>query len=155
MGKSLVPVGGKSVANIIAALSDLAAADRRVELGAEQRRRAYASIVFAYWAKRLGHDRALFDPKREARLVARLVENNDDISELLYVVDGARRDDYLMGRENGGLKHDGIETLFRDRGQVERLAELCPGYRSNTPHPMALKYQLVTEEVSGDQPDLS
>ncbi len=110
----------------------------------EQLARAKAGLIFAYWAKCLHHGRALLDKKRERRLLARLQENAGDVSELLYVVDGARHDDWLMGRDpRSDRRYDGIETIFRDREQVERLAETCDDYRSDKPHPLAVKYNLV------------
>jgi hypothetical protein len=51
-----------------------------------------------------------------------------------------------MGRGNGGRKFDGIETLFRDRGQIERLSEQG-GYGPGIQHPMAKKYAAIVEET--------
>lgn len=96
-----------------------------------------AEVVFAYWAARMGHAKALLDAKREKKIIARLKENRGDLGELLYVVDGARKDDWLMGRDPRCPRaYDGIETLFRDREQVERLAQLTPGYRAGHAHRM-------------------
>ena len=96
-----------------------------------------AEVVFAYWAARMGHPKAILDRKREGKILARLRENRGDLGELLYVVDGARKDDWLMGRDpRCPRSYDGIETLFRDREQVERLANLAPGYRTGQAHPM-------------------
>jgi len=101
-----------------------------------------AEIVFAYWATRLHHPAALYDRKRERRLLARLRESGGDWGLLCYAIDGALTDDWLMGRAvNSPRKYDGIETLFRDREQVERLAELCPKFCAGTPHPLVTKYQ--------------
>jgi hypothetical protein len=113
----------------------------RERLNAEQARRAKADIVFAYWAKRLNHEDSIYDTKRENRLIARLRENGDNVHELLYAIDGAMRDDNLMGRKNDSVrKYDGIETIFRDRAQVERLAGDMPGWRRQDPHAIAVKY---------------
>lgn len=96
-----------------------------------------AEVVFAYWAARMAHPKAILDQKRERKIVARLKENRGDLGELLYVVDGARKDDWLMGRDPRAPRtYDGIETIFRDREQVERLANLTSGYRAGKPHPM-------------------
>ncbi len=101
-----------------------------------------AEIIFAYWAARLHHPAALFDQKRERRLLARLRESGGDWGLLCYAVDGALTDDWLMGRDmHSPRKYDGIETIFRDRAQVERLAELCPHFRAGQPHPLVTKYQ--------------
>jgi len=101
-----------------------------------------AEIVFAYWAARLHHPNALLDRKRERRLMARLRESAGDWGQLCYAVDGALKDDWLMGRAmNSPRKYDGIETIFRDREQVERLAELCPTFCAGQPHPLVTKYE--------------
>jgi hypothetical protein len=98
-------------------------------------------VVFAYWAAKLHHPAALLDRKRERRLMARLRESAGDWGQLCYAVDGAMRDDWLMGRAvNSPRKYDGIETIFRDREQVERLAELCPPFVAGQPHPLVTKY---------------
>lgn len=89
---------------------------------------AGAEVVFAYWKARLGKNgRTVLDRKRESRIVARLRENGGDVAELLYAIDGALRDDYLMGRDPKAPRaYDGVETIFRDRAQVERLASTVP-----------------------------
>ena len=99
-------------------------------------------VVFAYWAAKLHHPGAILDRKRERRLLARLREADGDWGQLLYAVDGALRDDWLMGRAiNSPRKYDGIETIFRDRAQVERLAEMCPKFCAGEPHALVKKYQ--------------
>lgn len=101
-----------------------------------------AEVVFAYWAAKLGHPEALLDRKRETRIMARLRENNGNWGELCYAVDGALKDDWLMGRdERSRRRYDGIETIFRDREQIERLARECRGYRDGKLHPLVVKYQ--------------
>ena len=100
-----------------------------------------AAVAFSYWAKKLNHPAALFDDKRRRRIMTRLRESRGDLNAMLYAVDGALRDDYLMGRAtNSPRKYDGIETIFRDRAQVERLAELCPKFQNGEPHPLLAKY---------------
>src|SRR3990167_6716016 len=116
-----------------------------VQAGTQQRLRAtevcelQAELVFAYWAVRLNHNGTVLDKKRLGRLTARLGENKGDGHELLYVVDGALRDPHLMGQNQNATKYDGIETIFRDRGQVERLAALA-NYAPGKQHKMATKY---------------
>lgn len=101
-----------------------------------------SEVVFAYWAARLHHPNALLDKKRDYRIRARLRESRGDWGLLLYAVDGALTDDWIMGREDRSPRaYDGIETIFRDRAQVERLAELCPRCRRGDPHPLVQKYQ--------------
>lgn len=98
-------------------------------------REAKAKLVFAYWAAKWDHGNAVYDAKRQAQLLARLRENADDVSELLWVIDGAKRDDWPDRR-----RYAGIEQLFRDRGAVEKFASLAPGYQRQEYHPMAEKF---------------
>lgn len=95
-----------------------------------------ARVVFSYWKARMSRNgNTLFDDKRRKRLIARLRENGGNVAELLHCVDGARRDDYLMGNDpDARRKFDDIETLFRDRAQVERLVMLAKPVDVNT-HP--------------------
>ena len=96
--------------------------------------RLATDTVFAYWQAKLGHPQAILDRQRRARLEARLRENGGDVSELLYAIDGALRDDWIMGRDpKAQRRYDGIETIFRDRGQVERFVATVPG--RNGQHP--------------------
>jgi hypothetical protein len=129
---------------IIAKLGEVMASvaeGTRERISVEKVREAKADLVFSYWATRMGHRAAIYDSKRERRLLARLKENGDDIHELLYAIDGAIRDDWLMGRDpKSPRKYDGIEVIFRDREQVERLAGATPGWRKKAPHPLAVKY---------------
>lgn len=103
-------------------------------------RDAKAKLVFAYWAAKWDHPQAVFDPRRHNRLAARLKENGDDASELLYVIDGSKRDDW-----DGRAKFSGIEQLFKDRGAVEKFAPMAPGFKQGVPHPLAVKYGLAPE----------
>jgi hypothetical protein len=126
---------------IVVSIREWQDVDERVtqRLVAKRKRDLQAELVFAYWSKVLGHESALYDRKRAAVLRARLKENAGDVSELLSVVDGARKDPHLMGEKpESDRKYDGIETLFRDRAQVERLATL--GNRNGAPHKMAARY---------------
>lgn len=99
---------------------------------------ASARVVFGYWQEAMGKPRAIFDDRRRARIIARLRENKGDIGELCYAIDGAEKDDWLMGRDpkSNGRKYNDIETVLRDRAQVERLAEAMPGYRKGVEHPL-------------------
>lgn len=109
----------------------------------DERMNASVGVVFAYWARVMNHRRVVLDRKRFSRIAARLRENGRDASELLYAIDGAATDDFLMGRDpKAPRRYDGIETILRDREQVERLAERCKAYRNGTPHPIAVEYGL-------------
>ena len=122
----------------------------------DQLHRLAAGMVFSYWAMTMGHEKSIFDGKRERRLLARLKENGGDVGELLYAVDGAKRDDYLMGRDpkSDGRVYDGIETIFRDRSQVERLAATTKGFREGRVHKLLDKYGDALRGIreAGDEP---
>lgn len=106
----------------------------------EQIRDVMVDLTFAYWAKRTHHDDAKLDKKRHQRLATRLRESGDNVHQILYAVDGALKDDNLMGRKpDSTRKYDGVSTIYRDFEQVERLASLG-GYHEGTAHPMATKY---------------
>jgi hypothetical protein len=110
-----------------------------------------AEFVFAYWAAKTGHDRTILDEKRERILRKRLDENDGDVNELLYTVDGALRDDWIMGREpNSKRAYDGVETIFRDRAQVERLATTCKGYATKDEHKVLAKYRAALAQELGN-----
>jgi hypothetical protein len=50
------------------------------------------------------------------------------VHELLYAIDAARADDWIIGRDpKSPKKYDGIEVIFRDRPQIERLSGETPG----------------------------
>lgn len=96
-----------------------------------------AEIIFRYWRDRMGFDpaRTVLNEKRRERIVARLRENGGDVSELLYVVDGAVKDPWTMGRDPRSTKpYNGTQTIFRDREKVEELLALVKGLREET-HP--------------------
>lgn len=135
--KALVVQGQAAFARL-AALSEQEAEVKRI-------REEMVSLAFAYWAIRTNHLNALQDPKRERILRNRLVENSNNINELLFVVDGLKRDKSLMGDNDRGRKYDGIETIYRDRAIVERLAELG-GYSPGTTHPQVAELMRRAEQ---------
>ncbi|HKO16720.1 MAG TPA: hypothetical protein VJU87_10795 [Gemmatimonadaceae bacterium] len=131
------------IAAIKAEFEDEAQKTIRRRSTTEAREKA-AEFVFAYWATKLDHPNTLLDDKRLALLMRRLKENGDNASELFYVIDGALRDDWTMGRApRSERKYDGIETIFRSRAKVEELAGLCGPYRDRTPHPRAAKIAAI------------
>jgi len=111
----------------------------------ERARAAAAQVVFRYWAERVGKDpkRTVFDAKRRTRLMARLKENHDNVAELLSVVDAAVTDEFHMGNNDRGTQFLEIQTLFRDRESVEKLAPKGPHYDKPV-HP----YMQATEQES-------
>lgn len=108
---------------------------------AERQYDAMADVVFAYWQAVLHHPNAWFDEKRRKYIVARLRETRGSLGLLLYAIDGAKRDQRLMGQlKDSDRKYDGISTICRDLEQVERLAESMPAYRRGETHPLLVKY---------------
>lgn len=95
-----------------------------------------ARVVFSYWRAQMGRNgNTYFDDKRRTRLVSRLRENGGNVAELLHCVDGALRDDWIMGRDKDSKrKYDDVDQVFRDRAQVERLAALANPVSMDT-HP--------------------
>lgn len=113
----------------------------RVRAGQRRERDAVlctlAEIVFAYWRDSLGKNPnvTLLSPEREKRIVKALKQNDGDVHEILYAIDGARRDQWLMGTDPKSTRRfDGLEHILRDRDQIERLRDLAPGNKAR-PHP--------------------
>ncbi|KPK09570.1 MAG: hypothetical protein AMS20_00165 [Gemmatimonas sp. SG8_28] len=124
------------LAAVLAAVSE----ERVSQVGADDLRRVQAELVFAYWAHRTGHTKALFDPKRETRLVQALKRNGGDVHQLLYAIDGWFRDPTFKRMADEGRKLDGIQNIFTDQERIERLADHQKPYQEGKPHPMAVKY---------------
>jgi hypothetical protein len=155
-GKSDVPPlpaisGKRNVSTIVARLGQVAEelkAGTRERLRKEQVRTLQVELVFAYWQAKFGKSRAQLDPERERRIGKRLEENKGDVSELFYVLDGALKDDWVRGTARGASHpNDGIDYIFRNRENVERFANMCPGYRQGKNHPMAGKYAAILSDV--------
>lgn len=138
------PMRYHEVRTRIAAVMAEVAEGARKSLKSEESAEMQADVVFAYWAGILGHEGAMLDAKRVQRLKNRLKENGGNVHELLFVVDGAKRSPYLMGQNERNEKYDGIETLFRDRAQVEKLS-VTGGYKLGKEHPLAQKYAALVE----------
>jgi hypothetical protein len=106
---------------------------------ADEKREVMALMLGAYWAAKLHKhpERVKFTKRRVSQLVRVLRENEDDLSELFYVVDGAVRDDYCQGRtqKQHGEKVIELEFLFGSRDRIERLAGHCAGYKAGETHP--------------------
>jgi hypothetical protein len=98
---------------------------------------AAAEVVFAHWARTFNRTRALLDRDRERRIRQRLTENQGDVSELLYAIDAASKDDWTRGKAPNSVKpYDDVHTVLRDRAQVEKFATRCKGYRDREEHPV-------------------
>jgi hypothetical protein len=132
------------VPDIIAALPDtLAAVESAAMERADKRhlRVALAGLTFAYWAHKFQHKRALLDPKRDRLIQARLEECGDNVSDLLWALDAAAKDPWVIGTDPK-CRHpnDSLEYLFRDRGMVERFGDRMRGFREDQRHPLATKH---------------
>jgi len=84
--------------------------------------RSEAIKVFEAWKTDTGHTSAVFDQKREARIKARLAQGFT-VEQLIKAIKNRKNDPWLMGVTSDRV-YDGIETLFRDAAQVERLIAL-------------------------------
>lgn len=99
------------------------------------------NTVFEFWKATHNHPTSKLDDKRRKRITARLSEGYP-VDDLLAAISGALYDPWLMGKNPGNKRYDGIETLLRDAAQVERLRDL-----SGNDHAKAIaegKYSAVT-----------
>lgn len=97
--------------------------------------------VFEFWKETHNHPTSKLDDKRRKRINARL-EEGYPVDDLLAAISGALNDSWLMGKNPGNKRYDGIETILRDAAQVERLRDL-----SGNEHAKAIadgKYSAVT-----------
>lgn len=103
--------------------------------------------VLAYWALKLypGKQPKLDDARRK-RVKARLADGFT-VDQLKRAIDGALRDDWIMGRREGSPKggYRDVKTVLRDVAQVERLIELAPKQRPSTP-PIAFALARTPQE---------
>lgn len=122
----------------------------RTRMKREQLQKLNAEMIFLYWTARFDHPKAILTPEREARIVKRLRENGDDVSEILYALDGASKTDQIMatGRYAGETKYDGIETVLRDRGQVEKFSNIMPKCKQGIPH---AALSALEKSIKGDE----
>lgn len=87
----------------------------------QDKTKAQVVEVFEHWKSAMGHPGSRLGPDKERRIKARLKEGYS-VEQLCGAIDGALRDEFLMGRDpKSPRKYDGIETLLRDGSQVERL----------------------------------
>jgi hypothetical protein len=134
VSESLSHESPKALVELRSTREDMIAAGAEAQQQRQGATREAVVLVFDYWRLVMGHPAAILDDKREKRIRARLREAGGNVSDLLFAIDGARKDDYLMGRdEKAPRKYDGVETVLRDRAQVERLMQLAGG---TGPHPV-------------------
>lgn len=116
-----------------------------------------AEDVFTHWAKRL-MPKARFTPERRKRIEARLKEDFS-VADLCKAIDGALKDDWLMGRDpksrKGGWRD--IDTVLRDAAQVERLITLAdePEYAEDWGEIKPNKPVPLPDDGPRDEPTLS
>jgi hypothetical protein len=151
----LPAIRGKATASALATklatVLDEVNAGTRKAIAREQLRQLQAEFVFTYWANVHNHLDTIMDDKRVKRIKSRLDENSGDVGELLYAVDGAKRDKHLMGENDRNRVYDGVHTIFRDREMIERLIDLVPSYRQKKPHKMLAKWsEIITQHQSPD-----
>lgn len=77
--------------------------------------------IFTNWQKLLNHPGAILDKKRLAIISARL--KHFTVEQLKLVPLGVLKSPHHMGDNRDGKKFDGIETVYRDAGQVEKFIE--------------------------------
>jgi hypothetical protein len=80
------------------------------------------TVTFECW-RELYSPRSALDAKRRRRIEARLREGLT-AEDLCRALRNAKNDPFLMGQNDTGRLYTGIETLLRDRAQVERLIAL-------------------------------
>jgi hypothetical protein len=141
---ALIPRDEVTTPAIVAALPELltqvtAMVDERAR--AARFRAACAGMVFAYWAHLFDHRRSRLDLKRDRLIQQRLVECDDCVSELLWALDMAAKDDWVRGNDpRSRHPNDSIEYLLRDRGMIEKFGERSLKFRAGEIHPLAKKH---------------
>jgi len=123
---------------VLAVVNALGRVRRASDESAERvdRSRSLRQLIFAYWQQVHRHPAARWKPDGivDRKIRQRLAEDGGDPNRCLYAIDGAKHDDWLMGK-SGGRKYDGLETLFRDEAITTRLAECKSGFGRGEPHP--------------------
>jgi hypothetical protein len=76
-------------------------------------------VVFDHWRSTWNHPDSKLDPKRRARIAARLATFT--VAQLCDAISGFRNSDWHRGLDpkGGGKIYDKVETLLRDDSQVE------------------------------------
>lgn len=115
----------------------------------------WTTWLFLFWKTAMGKNgRTVADPKRLRRIRQRITEGISEktveavhqaVSDVAWAIEGAGFDDWLMARDpRSPRRYDGIETILRDREQVERLCDLAQskGHKTNSLHP-AVQFKLT------------
>jgi hypothetical protein len=113
-----------------------------------ERYEGLADAVFIYWQGTYEKPASVrMDARRRSVIVRSLTENEGDLSELFYALDGARKSDFHMGRGKyaGGKKYDTPEAILTDRSRIEGHAEMMGDYARGVPHPQAEKFLALTD----------
>lgn len=106
-------------------LSSLQRSDPKDLVGSarDSETRAKVREVFECWKVEHRHPRAILDRKRDARVRARLGEGFTP-DQLCQAIRNAKKDEFLMGKNDDGKKYDDLESLLKSASKVERLLEL-------------------------------
>lgn len=107
---------------------------------------ADVSSVFEEWKRILNHPKAQLDEKRKKRIKARLKEgfSADDLKKALR---GVLKSPYHLGQNASKTRYDGIDTVFRDRAQVEKFMELATERTDEPPLTASFDYQEIGEKI--------
>jgi hypothetical protein len=126
----------------LATVLDQIVSGQRPPLAPEQWRRVVCEMLFGYWVRVMERPNSFLtatDP-REVKLNARLDENDNDVGEIAYAIDGVRRSKHHMGENDRNTRYNDLELICRDRPHVEKYAALAPGYRRGEPHPLVVEH---------------
>jgi hypothetical protein len=99
--------------------------------------------VFTHWQTTHAKPASKLDAKRTSRI--RTMLKTFDVEQLCRAIDGSLKDDWLCGRDpkSAGKKYNGIETILRDAGQIERLIDLAGPRRVSSVAKPAWDFPLV------------
>lgn len=80
--------------------------------------------VWRHWLEhhaRMDHGCYALTPKRKKKIKAALAEY--PLETVLAAIEGVKKSDFHMGANSRGKRYNGIETILRDEGTIERHAE--------------------------------
>lgn len=82
------------------------------------------AVVLECWREQPYHgSRPIITLKRQVRVADRLFEGGT-VEELCEAIKGVGMSPYHLGQNDSGTKYVDIDNVFRERGQIERLADL-------------------------------